>query len=261
MMLLSALLLAAQAPSASLFLEREILLRADARCALLSDAAQASLRAGAHQAGWAARREGVAAVELAALRTEAQTRADSLACTAPVLRTSAAQAESAFAGWTRQWSQRFPGATADWQARRVPDPEGFLLAQAKGAWTLGVRLLPAGDTAALTLRGPPGDWRQATLRLRSLNSAPPPPSAAGRVAPPPRQAADGFLATRRGQTEGAVVFIFERAAVDRLRLLAPHDGAVATLISRDGAVVEHVFEVGDFGLGLALVEGQGRIVR
>lgn len=261
MMLLSALLLAAQAPSASLFLEREILLRADARCGLLSDAAQTSLRAGAHQAGWAARREGVAAVELAALKTEAQTRADSLACTAPVLRTSAAQAEAAFAGWTRQWTQRFPGATAEWLARRVADPSGFLLVQSSGVWTLGVRLDPSGATAALALRAPPGDWRQATLRLRAAASAPPPPSVSGRVAPPPRQAADAYLARGRAQEQGGVVFTFERAAVEHLRVLAPHDGAVATLIARDGAVVEHLFEVGDFGLGLALVEGQGRTVR
>lgn len=259
--MLLALLLAAQAPSANVFLEREILLLANARCGLLSAAAQTSLEAGARQAGWAARREGLAAPALAALKTEAQLRADSLTCAAPVLRRSAAEAEAAFAGWTRAWSQSFPGAHAVWLARRVADRSGFLLEQKAGPWVLGVRLEPEATAAVLTLQTPPGDWRQATLQLRRAGAAAPEPSTVRRLARPPRQSADAFLARQRTAQAGATLFVFERAVLERLRLLAPHEGAVATLISREGAVLEHVFEVGDFSLGLALIQGQGRTLR
>lgn len=249
------LTLAAAALSSQLYLEREILRLADARCGLMSRGAHIGVAVGARQAERALREAGTGASAIAALNQEADAAAAALPCANPVLIEAAARAEKAHLGWANQWQVEFPGLTRPWVARRATDTEGFVLWQAGKDFRFGVR--QGEELARLTLAAPTGDWRFATLSLRDPAS-PVPGKAVNRLTLPAQATAQSFLANGRERQPGRLYFFFEPQVALQIARLSPQEAIAIELTDRAGARRRLLVEAGDFASALTLIEAQGR---
>ena len=255
MMILALALAAATSPS--LFLEREVLRAADARCQLLLPGARAALIAGARQAGAALQRGGRSFQEIDALSAKAEEVAAGLPCDSANLREAATRAQNAYAGWAVQASIDFPGRNRIWQARRFKDGQGWRVKQGAGQAVFGVR--ETQDRASLACSAPPGAWISATLRLRDSARAPGLRGSATRLAPPARSSAIAFLAQGRSQEDGITYFRFADEAAEKISALHPDEAIEIEFLPRQGAApLRLLFEAGDFAAALVYLKASDR---
>lgn len=255
--MISLALALAVATSPTLFLEREVLRAADARCQLLQPGARAALTAGARQAGAALQRGGRSFLEIDELSAKAQAVAAGMACDTPALLEAAGRAQAAYKGWAVQPSIEFPGRNRIWYARRFKDAQGWRLRQAAGEAVFGVR--ESEDVAGLVSAPPPGAWISATLWVRDSTLDTGLRASATRLAAPSRLGAIAFLAQARTQEAGITYFRFADAAADKISALRPDEAIEIEYIARSGAApLRLLFEAGDFAAALLYLKASDR---
>lgn len=237
------------AVSPNLFLEREVLRAADARCDLLQPGARAALNAGARQAGAALQRAGRSFQEIDALSAKAEAAAAGMPCDSPALTEAAKRAQAAYKGWATQPSIMFPGRNQTWSARRFADARGWRLSQAAGEALFGVR--QSQGEAGLVSAPPPGSWISATLRVRDSALGAGLRGSATRLTPPARSGAIAYLAQARTLEDGITYFRFADAAAAKISALHPDEAIEIEYVARSGAApLRLLFEAGDFAAAL-----------
>lgn len=264
------------------FYERAVMTAADQRCRLFTPEVSSALAAGAAQARGAALRSGVSADDLVQTEARARAAAYSQACTSRDIATAAERVKNAFAPYSRQAKEIYPGEVAGWTAERYPDSKTpvwalsqpvsfgadrltFGLASQNGKNAL-LAVVDFADgarpyTARLIVRDPARardpylDRRQADAKGRLPLSA--------RLAP--RYADKTFLAEARQVSDARLA---PGAVKDALAFRFPAEAAlaIAGLDPREAIAVEFAFqgprgdvvrtayvEVGDFAAGRAFL--------
>lgn len=255
--MLDLVLALAIATSPTLFLEREVLRAADARCQLLQPGARAALAAGARQAGAALQRGGRSYREIDVLSGKAQAAAAGMACNAPPLQEAAQRAQAAYAGWASQPSIEFPGRSRVWSARRFADGLGWRLRQSAGSAHFGVH--QAEGIASLASAAPPGPWIGATLWMRDNARDAGLRGSATRLTAPARSSAIAFLAQARTVDDGVTYFRFADAAAEKISALHPDEAIEIEYLARgDTPPLRLLFEAGDFAAALIFLKAADR---
>lgn len=260
----------AAATPADLFLERSVMVAADARCGLFSAPVRAALIAGRNQARRVAAQAGAAEAYLADLARRAQASAAVADCASPQMAAAAGRVAEGFSGYARLQRMRFPGEIADWQADRGDGAATrWRLAQVSptdGAARLGLAGREGADRLMAVASFPGGAPYSARLVMRDAARAPQPylnPRGGG---PPLASRLPPDAATVRYAAEARSVARQDLAPAKTLspwafRFPAEAAGAMARLDPREAVAVEFVFagerdvtrrvyfEVGDFAAG------------
>lgn len=250
--LLATFLAVAAGGSLPAFADRAALLSADARCGFLDPHERAALSASARQARGALSRAGWTQERLRYLDFEIVKAADARACDDPLLTGEAQRAKNAFLAWRNMHAISFPGSSPTdsdgWNARRTPDPGGWLMWQTlPSGGRFGVKLWD-GEAPRLTLETAPGRVAAARLLARDTTvfSEPTPR--------PLRGAAQVWQAQARKTSAAALTFAFPDDAMLALGELDPADGALIELSAPDGSVsLRAKVAVGDFAAAAAFL--------
>lgn len=250
----------ARADPARTYYERSFVLAADARCDLFQPNVNAALTAAAYQARGAALRSGTAQSDLSAAGARARSRAASVACSDPDLKTVRTRVDNAFAGWSRTPRMDFEGWAADRVSYSSPTWR-LMQASASGAAPVSFGFGGADPvlSAVVSFPGKPRPvaarvvMRDANLLPRPwlTNDALPPASVrtslwATGVSP----ADEGLLAAERRSGE---VWRFPALTASALEALDPREPFLVEFHFRDGSVATARFTAGDFSAGRAFL--------
>ena len=261
---------AAQATSLAVterFYERSLMLEAGRRCDFFDARAQSALASATAQARGAALRAGVEASELTAVQRRAHGRAAATACDSPDLGQAAARVRTAFDGWARTPSMRFPGSRLAWTADRQTSRQGPRWRLSQTSIT-GASPVVAGQATSL-----PGDLQVvvsfvgrprpigARLILRDATRAPRPWLATA-GAPLPQAwarrtiwagsaAAAPTTLLPAGRTQGEI-WVFG-GGLDALAGLDPREVFAVEFLFRDDTVATVRFEAGDLSAARAFL--------
>jgi hypothetical protein len=263
------------------FYERAVMAAADERCRLFTPDIASALAAGQVQARGAALRSGVTPAVLDETAARARAAAYSTACNSRDITIAAGRVRDAFAPYSRQQKEYYPGEIAGWTAERsvarapvwtLSQPVTFgadrltfgLAGQSGRQAMLAVVDFADGAqpyTARLIVRDP-ARARQPYLDRRQADSRGRLPLAA-RTAPrgttltylaEAKEAADPRLAPANARD--AIAFRFPAEAATAIAALDPREAIEIefAFAGRNGDVVRRAFvEVGDFAAGRAFL--------
>ena len=250
----------AWADPARTYYERSFVLAADARCDLFQPNVNAALTAAAYQARGAALRSGTARADLSAATTRARSRAASVSCGDPDLKTVRARVDNAFAGWSRMPRMEFEGWSADRVSYSSPT---WRLMQASASGAAPVSFGFGGTDPVLSaVVSFPGKPRPVAARvvMRDARLLPRPwlttdalPPASVRTslwATSVSPADEGLLAAERRSGEA---WRFPASTASALEALDPREPFLVEFHFRDGSVAAARFTAGDFSAGRAFL--------
>jgi hypothetical protein len=250
----------AWADAAQTYYERSFVLAADARCDLFQPRVNAALTAATYQARGAALRSGAAHADLSATAARARSRAASISCGNPDLKTVRARVDNAFAGWSRTPRMDFEGWSANRATYSAPT---WRLMQASASGAAPVQFGFGGSdpvlSAVVSFPGKPRPvaarvvMRDAALLPRPWLTADTLPPASVRTslwATGVSPADEGLLATERRSGEA---WRFPALTASALEALDPREPFLVEFHFRDGSVATARFTAGDFSAGRAFL--------
>lgn len=251
----------AWADPARTYYERSFVLAADARCDLFQPNVNAALTAAAYQARGAALRSGAAQSDLSAATARARSRAASVSCGDPDLKTVRARVDHAFAGWSRTPRMDFEGWSANRLAHSRPTWR-LMQASASGAAPVSFGFGGADPvlSAVVSFPGKPRPvaarvvMRDASLLPRpwlTTDALPPASVRTSLWATGVSPADEGLLAAERRSGEA---WRFPALTASALEALDPREPFLVEFHFRDGSVATARFTAGDFSAGRAFLE-------
>lgn len=251
--------------------ERALLLEADRRCGLFSDATRGALQVSAAQARSTAERAGVSRTDLEAAAVRGRMRARATACGSAELTQVADRVRQAHAGWRDRSRMTFDAGARQWRADRVrQERDTWRLAQdgqiGASPVTVGYAAVgaePLSFSAVVAFHGRPRPYAaRIVTRDPARARGPHLPTVQASILPlPPRTAQRFVWATDTGAAPAALapagrsaeVWRFPESAAAAIAELDSRETFTVEFLFRDDSVLRVRYQAGDFAAARAFV--------